>query len=84
MLHWAMNWFNSGAQRVVVDGATSGLQTGTSGVPHSSVLGLVLIHVLISGLDTGVECILSMFADGTKLGGLIHPQTAFWGVLNTA
>lgn len=54
---------NSRVQRVVMSGAASGWQMGTCGVPQGSALGLVLFSVCISDLDTGMECILSKFAD---------------------
>lgn len=42
-----------------------------SGVPHGSVLGLVLFNILVGNMECGIECTLSKFAANTKLSGAV-------------
>lgn len=56
------------AQRVVLSGAESGRRPATSGAPHGTVLGPVLLSRFINEPDEGAECTSSKFADDTKMG----------------
>lgn len=53
---------------MVVNGSMTRWRPVTSGVPHKSVLGLVLYNIL-NDIKSVIECTLCKFKDDTKLSG---------------
>jgi len=62
-------WLNDGTQGVVTDGSRPRWGSLAGGDHQGFILGSVLFNKFIS---SGTECILSKFANGTKLRGTLE------------
>lgn len=56
---------------VMVEGCFSDWRPLTSSVHQASVLGPLLFVIYINGLDENIQGMISMFADDTKVGGIV-------------
>ena len=67
-IDWIKSFLTNRRQRVLVNGITSGWHDVISGVPHGSVLGLILFVICINTLvDVVQHSDLFLFADDNKL-----------------
>jgi len=63
---WMRNWLDGHTQRVAINGLMSKQRPVTSGVPQGSMLGPALFNILVSNMDSEIECTLSKFDNDTK------------------
>ena len=53
----------------------------TSGIPERWLLGSTPSNVFINDVDDGMECTLSKFKDGTRVGGALDKLDSWTGLL---
>ncbi|KAJ7420691.1 Ig heavy chain V region C3-like protein [Willisornis vidua] len=71
-LRWIRKWLDSCIQRVVIKVSEfQWRRPRSSDAPQESILGPVLFNIFINDIDKRIKCILSRFADDTKLGGAV-------------
>ena len=66
LLKWITSFLSDRTQFVNVNGACSGPNKVTSGVPQGSVLGPTLFIYYINDLPLDIDCKVKIFADDTK------------------
>jgi len=65
------NHLDSQNQTVVVNGLMSRWRSVMNGVPQGSILEPALFNILISDIDSGIECSLGKLTDDTKVRGAV-------------
>ena len=74
ILAWVKNFLSDRKQRVVIGKNISNWEKVTSGVPQGSVLGPLLFFIFINDMPKVVHHLLKLFADDSKLIGIIKNQ----------
>ena len=69
---WLRSYLSNRKQRVVIGDKHSDWRPVTSGVPQGSVLGPLLFVIFINDMPAVVNHIIKLFADDSKLIGVIR------------
>ncbi len=65
--NWIENWLSNRKQRVIIYGTASNCAPVTNGVPQGSVLGPLLFMNYINDIDVGLNNLILIFDDDTKI-----------------
>jgi hypothetical protein len=76
ILDWIKNFLSEREQRVILGNSCSDWIMVTSGVPQGSVLGPLLFLIYINDLPENLSCISKMYADDSKLFGIMDYEEA--------
>ena len=69
---WIRSFLSDRKQRVVIGDSISSWKSITGGVPQGSVLGPLLFVIFINDMPTVVNHLIKLFADDSKLIGIIR------------
>ena len=64
---WIKAFLNNRSQKVRVNGAESQWTPVLSGIPQGSILGPILFSLFINDMPDGIQSLISLFADDTKI-----------------
>jgi len=68
---WIRTWLDGCIQRISINGSTYKYESVMSSVPQGSVRGLVLFNIFSNNIGSEIMCILSKFADDSKLSNAV-------------
>ena len=75
LLKWLSNFLTNRTQSVVINNISSGSSSVTSGIPQGSVLGPLLFLLYIDDITDGINSVIKIFADDTKVFRALNSPT---------